>query len=192
MTILRLAVALLAAVPGALAAQAKPHDVDAAHSEINFTAEARLISAHGYFGKWTADIAYDAAAPANSTVALTIDAASINTRNDRRDGHLRSPDFFDVAKYPTITFTSRRVTPKGGDRVEITGDLTLHGTTREVTIPARTVWYEKGMGRFKGTFSINRKEFGITYDPSINRIDDMVEVSFELAMKERQAAPAKG
>lgn len=183
---IRTALLLLAAVPAALSAQAKPHDVDAAHSEINFIAEARLISAHGFFGKWSADIAYDAAKPENSTVALKIDPASINTRNDRRDGHLKSPDFFDVAKFPEITFTSKRIVPKGNGQFDIVGDLSMHGVTKEVTAPARTIFYEGGRGRFKGSFTVSRKEFGITYDSRMNPIQDVVEVQFELSIVEKK------
>ncbi len=181
------ALALLAVAPAALAAQAKPHDVDAAHSEINFVAEARLISAHGFFGKWTADIAYDAAKPENSTVAINIDPASINTRNDRRDGHLKSPDFFDVAKFPTLTFKSKKIVSKGNGQFDIVGDLTMHGVTKEVTAPSRTVFYEGGRGRFKGSFMISRKEYGIVYDSRMNPIQDMVEVQYEFSIVEKKA-----
>lgn len=182
----RTALVLLVAAPAAIAAQAKPHDVDAAHSEINFVAEARFISAHGFFGKWTADIAYDPAKPENSTVALKIDPASINTRNDRRDGHLRSPDFFDVAKFPEITFASKRVVAKGGGQFDIVGDLTMHGVTKEVTAPARTIFYDGGRGRFKGSFTVNRREYGISYDSRMNPIQDVVEVQFELSIVEKK------
>lgn len=181
---IRAALFLAFAAPVTLAAQAKPHDVDYAHSEINFVAEARLISAHGFFGKWNADINYDAAKPEQSAITLKIDPATINTRNDRRDGHLKSPDFFDVAKYPEITFVSKRVVAKGNGQFDIVGDLSMHGVTKEVVAPARTVFYEGGLGRFKGGFTVNRRDYGITYNSTINPIQDNVEVQFEMTIKE--------
>jgi polyisoprenoid-binding protein YceI len=182
----RLALILGLAAPAAISAQAKPHDIDAAHSEINFVAEARLISAHGFFGKWTADVAYDAAKPENSTIALKIDPASINTRNDRRDGHLKSPDFFDVAKFPEITFASKRVVAKGNGQFDIVGDLTMHGVTKEITAPAKTMFYEGGRGRFKGTLTIKRSEFGVNGNSRMNPIADDIEVQFELSIVEKK------
>jgi polyisoprenoid-binding protein YceI len=96
-------------VTASVAAGARAHTVDAAHSEINFTASSRLLDAHGFFGKWDADVRLDPDAFERSTVRMTIDAASINTRNERRDAHLKGADFFDVATYPTITFASTSI-----------------------------------------------------------------------------------
>ena len=98
---------LLLTVSAVAAAQPKPHIVDRSHSQINFTAEARFLSAPGFFDKWEADIQLDAAKIENSNFKITIDANSINTRNERRDNHLKSKDFFDVATYPQITLVSK-------------------------------------------------------------------------------------
>lgn len=168
----------------------KPHVIDKAHSEINFVADSRLLSAHGFFGKWDADVKLDAANWSNSTVAITIDAASINTRVDMRDNHLKSADFFDVAKYPTITFKSTGVKQLSANKLEITGDLTMKGVTKKVIVPASVVFYEKGAGRFRGALTILRKDFGVSYDPAVNPIENEVQVQWDISLKE--PAPAGG
>lgn len=168
----------------------KPHVIDKAHSEINFVADSRLLSAHGFFGKWDADVKLDAANWSNSTVAITIDAASINTRVDMRDNHLKSADFFDVAKYPTITFKSTGVKQLSANKLEITGDLTMKGVTKKVVVPASVVFYEKGAGRFRGALTILRKDYGVSYDPAVNPIENEVQVQWDISLKE--PAPAGG
>jgi polyisoprenoid-binding protein YceI len=186
----RFAAALL--VPSLIAArpiEPKPHVIDKAHSEINFVADSRMLSAHGFFGKWDADVQLDAANMAASSVSITIDAASINTRVDMRDNHLRSPDFFDVAKYPTITFKSVKITPAAGNKLTIEGDLTVKNVTKRISVPASMMFYDKGVGRFRGQFTILRKDFGITYDAMVNPIENEVQVQWDIAIKE--PAPAK-
>lgn len=167
---------------------AKPHTIDKAHSEINFVADSRMLSAHGFFGKWEADVKLDAAKWENSSVAITIDAASINTRVERRDGHLRSADFFDVEKHPNITFKSVSVKQAGANRLDITGDLTVRGTTKRITVPATMVFYEGGMGRFKGEFAINRMDYGVSYDSKLNPIQNEVKVQWDIALAEPKPA----
>ena len=169
--------------------EAKPHVIDKAHSEINFVADSRMLSAHGFFGKWDADVKLDAARYENSSVAITIDAASINTRVDMRDNHLRSADFFDVAKYPTITFKSTGVKQTAANKLEITGDLTVKGVTKKIVVPASVMFYDKGVGRFRGTLTILRKDFGVSYDPAVNPIENEVQVQWDIALKE--PVPAK-
>lgn len=169
--------------------EVKPHVIDKAHSEINFVADSRMLSAHGFFGKWDADVKLDATKYENSTVAITIDAASINTRVDMRDNHLRSPDFFDVAKYPTITFKSTGVKQTAANKLEISGDLTVKGVTKKIVVPASVMFYDKGVGRFRGTLTLLRKDFGVSYDPAVNPIENEVQVQWDIALKE--PAPAK-
>lgn len=169
--------------------EAKPHVIDKAHSEINFVADSRMLSAHGFFGKWDADVKLDAAKYENSSVSITIDAASINTRVDMRDNHLRGADFFDVAKYPTITFKSTGVKQLAANKLEITGDLTVKGVTKKIVVPASVMFYDKGVGRFRGTLTILRKDFGVSYDPAVNPIENEVQVQWDIALKE--PAPAK-
>jgi polyisoprenoid-binding protein YceI len=180
--------AALLALPILVAArpqpEVKPHVIDKAHSEINFIADSRLLSAHGHFAKWDADVKLDAAKWENSTVSITIDAASINTRQERRDGHLRSADFFDVEKHPTITFKSVSVKQAGTNKLDIVGDLTVRGTTRRITVPAQMVFYEGGMGRFRGQFAINRQDYGVSYDSKVNPIQNEVQVQWDIALAE--------
>lgn len=169
-------------------AEPKVHVVDKSHSEINFVADSRLLSAHGFFGTWNADVKLDAANWNASSVSITIDASSINTRNDRRDGHLKSADFFDVANHPNVTFKSVSVTSAGENKLNIVGDLTVRGVTKRVTVPATMMFYEEGSGRFRGTFSIMRKDFGIAYDSKLNPIQNEVQVQWDIALSEPKPA----
>ncbi len=180
--------AMMAALPFV---DVKPHVIDKAHSQINFVADSRLISAHGYFAKWDADVKLDATNWSASTVAITIDATSLNTRVDMRDNHLRSPDFFDVAKFPTITFTSVSVTNVAEGKLDIAGDLTIRGVTKRIVVPATAVFYEKGAGRFRGQFAINRKDYGVAYDSMVNPIENEVQVQWDMAISEPKPAAAK-
>ncbi|HEY5490777.1 MAG TPA: YceI family protein [Gemmatimonadaceae bacterium] len=162
---------------------------DGAHSEINFVAEARLLDAHGFWDKWDADIMFNPTAWEKSSVKLVIETKSVNTRNERRDNHLRSKDFFFADSFPQITFTSKIVNKLSDTRLNVTGDLTIRGITKPVTIPATLVfWDDKAqMGRFKGSFTIVRTDFGVGYSPPGNPIADDVVVSFNLTFR---AAPA--
>ncbi len=167
-------------------ADARPVDIDKAHSEINFTASSRFLDAHGRFNKWDADIALDPAAFEHSTVRLSIDPASIDTHSERRDAHLKTPDFFDVAKYPAITFVSKSIDKSSPTAGTITGDLTMHGVTRSVQVPVSAVFYESGRGRFRGAFSIARRDYGLSYDSRMNPIGDTVEVQFNMSVVEKK------
>ena len=160
-----------------------PHVIDKAHSEINFVADSRMLSAHGFFGKWDASVALDPQNWEASTVAITIDASSINTRVEMRDNHLRSPDFLDVANHPTITFKSASIRKTGENKVDITGDLTMRGNTTRIVVPATLVFYEGVQGRFRGGFTLNRKDFGVAYDSSVNPIENEVQVQWDIVLK---------
>lgn len=180
-----LVAATLIFAPAALA-QKRAFDFDRSHSEINFIAEARLVSAHGFFGTFEGDIQLDKADLANSSISLTIDAASINTRNDRRDNHLRSADFFDAANHPKITFVSNKITKVDEKTISIAGEMTIRGVTKPVVVPLQVIFWGDGDGRFKGTFNISRKEYGITYNSQANPIEDMVTVQFDFHVVDRQ------
>ena len=189
MTALRRLSALVA-MPFVLAAAplAGPtvHVIDKAHSQINFVADSRLLSAHGYFEKWEANIQLDPANLEASSVSITIDASSLNTRVTMRDNHLRSDAFFDVAKHPTITFKSVGVKKTENPKIwDIAGDLTIRGTTKRVSVPAFLVFYDKGAGRFRGLFTVNRKDYGLSFDPPLNPIENEVQVQWDFAFKEQ-------
>jgi len=162
---------------------------DGAHSEINFVAESRLLDAHGYWEKWDADIAFNPKEWDKSTVKLVIDAASVNTRVAARDKHLRSKDFFNVDSFPQITFVSKLVNKVSDTRLNLTGDLTIRGVTKPVTIPATLVFWDEPSqtGRVKGQFTIVRSEYGISFNSRMNPIADDVAVAFNITF--RQAPP---
>jgi polyisoprenoid-binding protein YceI len=168
-------------------AQPRPHIVDHAHSQINFVAEARFISAHGYFDKWEAEVQLDPAKIENSSFKITIEAASINTRVARRDDHLRSKDFFDVATYPQITLVSKKITKTGDQTYAVAGDLTLRGVTKQLDVEVTKVFYENNRGRFRASFRINRKAFGISYDSKMNPIEDIVQVQVDINVLDKEA-----
>ena len=171
-----------------LSAGPAPHLIDPPHSQINFVAEARFISCHGFFDKWQAEVQLDPQKVESSSVKITIDAASINTRVQQRDNHLRSKDFFAVDQFPQITFVSKKINKAGPNKYGIVGDLTLRGVTREVEVPAEMVFYDKNRGRFRGSFQLNRKEYGINFDSAMNSIQDMVQVQFDINVLDKEAA----
>ncbi|HEX2488252.1 MAG TPA: YceI family protein [Blastocatellia bacterium] len=178
---------LLLLTAGAVSAQTRPHTVDHAHSQINFVAEARFISAHGHFDKWDAEVQLDPAKIENSSFKITIEAASINTRIQRRDDHLRGKDFFDVATYPQITLVSKKITKTGDGTYTVVGDLTLRGVTKQIEIQINQVFYEGIRGRFRATFPINRKDFGMTYNSNMNRIEDVVQAQVDINVLDKEA-----
>ncbi len=178
---LLLAPALVAATP-ATAPERFVRDV--AHSQLNFVAESRLLSAHGTFQKWDAEILFDAANVEATSLKITIDAASIDTRIERRDAHLKSNDFFAVDSFPQITFVSTFVNNASeGGRLRITGDLTIRGKTKRITIPARLNFFDaqNQMGRVTGEFTIDRSEFGVSFQSPVNPIENEVKVQFDVA-----------
>lgn len=176
------AVSLLAAPA---MAERRAYVFDKAHSQINFIAEARIFSAHGFFGTFDGDIQINPQDLADSSVTITIDAASINTRDERRDNHLRTADFFDTANHPQITFVSRKVSKSGNDAISIEGDMTIRGNTKPVVVPLIIKFFEGGRGRFTGEFKINRKDFGVSYNSQANPIDDMVTIQMDLNLRDK-------
>ena len=149
-------------------AQPKTYDVDGAHSRVGFSVtHLQLSEVEGRFGNYQGTINWDADKPANSKIKFTVKADSIDTGNDQRDGHLKSPDFFDTAKYPTLTFETTSVEPLSGNRYALTGDLTMHGVTKRVTVPATIKGPVDAMGQgnlslgFSTSFKVNRIDYGV-------------------------------
>jgi polyisoprenoid-binding protein YceI len=148
--------------------------IDPDHSSFQFKVRHLMVSnVKGDFTKVKGAVTMDDKDISNLNVELTIEAASVNTGHAKRDEHLRAADFFDVAKYPTITFVSKKVMKDGPDRLKVTGDLTMHGVTREVTVTVEgpTQEVKDPWGNFRrgatGTARINRKDFGLTWNRAL-------------------------
>ena len=175
------AFALVMALP-ALAADT--YKIDAVHSEVSFRIRHLVSKTSGRFAKYDGTIVVDNADASKSSVNVTIDATSLNTDNAKRDGHLASPDFFDVAKYPTLTFKSTSVKEVAKGKLEVTGAFTLHGVTKTITIPVTNLGTSAGMkpgtfvAGFEGKVEIKRSEYGMTtYLPAVG---DEVEISLNI------------
>ena len=179
----------LAIVPSLMAAAVaiapQPFVRDIAHSQLNFIAESQLVDAHGTFDSWDAEIMFDPEQVEASSVVITIDAKSINTRIIPRDNHLKSNDFFATDSFPTITFKSAFINALADDRVNITGDLTIRGRTKRITIPSRLVFFDatRKLGRVKGQTTIDRHDFGVSFQPPLNRINPEIQLQFDISFK---------
>ena len=183
------AMVLCLAAPGL--ALSAPWEFDAAHTGVHFKVRHLMVShVRGDFEKFSGKIVYDESDVTKSTADITIEAASINTRVAKRDEHLRSPDFLDAAKYPAITFKSKKVEKAGDGRLKMTGDLTIKGVTKEVALhiegptpPVKDPW---GNARVGGTATakINRKDFGLTWNAALETggvaVGDEVDITIDL------------
>ena len=152
-------------------ASATTWNIDSDHSNIGFKVRHLMVSnVKGSFEKNSGVVTIDDKDITKSKVSVTIDTASVNTNVAKRDEHLRSADFFDVAKYPTMTFVSRKVAKAGKGKLKVTGDLTLHGITKEVVLDVEGLSKESKdpWGNFRSgtvaTTKINRKDFGLVYN----------------------------
>lgn len=183
------AAALSLAAPGLLLAA--PWQFDAEHTGVHFKVRHLMVSfVRGEFEKASGKIVYDEADVTKSSADITIDAASINTRVEKRDAHLRGPDFLDVAKYPTITFTSRKVEKAANGTLRMTGDLTIRGVTKEVVLtvegPSPAVldpWGNLRVGGQAAT-TIRRKDFGLVWNAALETggvvVGDEVEITIDV------------
>ena len=148
--------------------------LDPAHSVAEFKVRHMMISnVKGQFTGITGVLTLDESDIASSHVAATIDASTINTREAQRDEHLRSADFFDVEKYPALSFRSEQVKRTGADELAVTGDLTIHGVTRQITFQVegptaagKDPWGNTRLG-LSATTKINRKDFGLTWNAAL-------------------------
>ena len=167
-------------------------ELDTAHTGVHFKVRHLMVSyVRGDFEKISGKIVYDEQDVSKSSADITIDASSINTRVAKRDDHLRSPDFLDVAKHPVITFKSKRVEKAGDGILKMTGDLTIRGVTREVTLtvegPTPAIKDLQGKARVGGTAStkIDRKDFGLTWNKAIEAgvvVGDEVEITIDVEL----------
>ncbi|HRE47292.1 MAG TPA: YceI family protein [Aggregatilineales bacterium] len=162
---------------------------ESGHTRANFSVRHMMITnVRGQFEDVTGTLEFDAENPANSRVEAQIHANSINTGSDQRDGHLRSPDFFDVANYPVITFKSTRVEPTGKDSAKIHGELTIRAKTLPVVLDAEFLGEtinpfggDKRLG-FTGKTKINREDYGLTWNVALETGGWLVgkEITIEL------------
>ena len=175
--------------------------IDSAHSEINFWVRHLMISkVRGQFEKFSGEINFDADNPANTTVAITIEASSINTREAQRDGHLKSPDFLDAENFPTLTFTSKRVELDSNYRGRLIGDLTIRGVTNEVTLvveyagQAKSPWGTTSAG-FSASTKINRKDWGLTWNQALETggvlVGDEINIDIEIEIVQQAETEAE-
>lgn len=180
------AAAALAAAP---AAAADTWVVDSSHTDVDFAVRHMMITnVKGNFGKFEGTLQYDPKNVEKTTIQGKIDTASINTDDVKRDEHLRSPDFFDVAAHPTITFESTKVVKDGKKGHAIVGKLTMRGVTKEVKLPVeftgpvKDPWGNERIG-FSASTTVNRHDFGISWNKTLDQggvlVGDEVKISIE-------------
>jgi polyisoprenoid-binding protein YceI len=149
------------------------YTIDYQHSDVSFSVRHMVFAkVRGHFTKWTADLAFDPANPTASSVSVTMDAGSIDTREAQRDGHLKSPDFLDAEKYPQITFKSTKVEKAGDKKYAVTGDLTIHGTTKPVKLDVEELgggkdpWGNQRVA-FAAKARVDRGDFGLKWNQAL-------------------------
>jgi polyisoprenoid-binding protein YceI len=183
-----------ASTPGGIAADSAADGlvtwrIDANHSGLTFRVRHLVSRVPGTFDRWTADLRADPSDWTTGSVTVNIETASINTRQEKRDNHLRSDDFFDAVNHPAITFRSRKITPDG-DRLRIEGDLTIRGITKPVVLDAEVVALTAGADGsrrvgFHATTRVNRHDFGVSWNRAAEGgglvLADDVDIEIDLA-----------
>jgi polyisoprenoid-binding protein YceI len=165
--------------------------IDAAHSRFGFVARHAMVTkVRGSFNEFEGTATIDGANPENSSVQVSIAVDSIDTRNQQRDDHIRTNDFLDVATYPTITFASTTIKHAGGNDFEVTGDLTIRGVTKSITLPlefqgaASDPFGNERIG-FEGSVVINRKDWGVNWNAALEAggvlVSEKVTLEFEIS-----------
>ena len=166
-------------------------NIDPVHSVVEFKVKHMMISnVKGQFAGIKGTLTYNEQSVTDSHVEVTIDAASVSTQEPQRDAHLKSADFFDVEKFPTLSFKSTRVSRTGDGELKVAGDLTLHGVTRPVVLalegptpPAKDPWGNSRIA-ISATTRINRKDFGLTYNAALETggilVGEEVTISLEI------------
>lgn len=163
--------------------------IDPAHTSIAFSARHAMVAkVRGNFTQFEGQFSIDSANLAASAAAITIQAASIDTDNADRDGHLKSADFLDVEQFPTLTFTSTSVS-QSGSTYHVTGDLSIHGITKQITVPFELVgvsqdpWGNTKIG-FEAETEISRKDFGLTWNAALETggvlVSDTIKLSLDV------------
>jgi polyisoprenoid-binding protein YceI len=175
-------------------------DFDLSHSSINFHVRHLMVSkVHGRFSAWHGTLELDDEDLTRSRVEVSIEAASIDTKDEKRDAHLRSPDFLEVEKFPAITFKSTQITREGDEEYKVVGDLTIHGVTRAVTLEVEgggrvtDPWGGTRTG-FSAKTSISRKDFGLTWNMALEAggflVGDKLDINLEIEAVKKSASAA--
>jgi polyisoprenoid-binding protein YceI len=190
------AVAALTAL-AALPSRADTFAVDPGHSEVSFQIRHLVSQVRGRFNDFSGTVQLDAKNLAASSVDFHIKVTSIDTNVADRDKHLRSADFFDVAKFPEITFTSESIAAAGKDKYNVTGSLTMHGVTKKVTLPVtlggqvKDPWGNTRAG-FEGKGEISRKEWGLEWNAALETggvlVSDKVKITLDVSAVKRAQA----
>jgi polyisoprenoid-binding protein YceI len=195
----KLIASLLAIAPALALGAPTTWNLDASHSQVGFAVKHLVISnVRGEFKKYEGKVVLDDADVTRSTVEAVIDVNSLDTGVADRDGHLKSPDFLDVAKHPSITFKSTKIAKAGKDGLKVTGDLTLHGVTKPVALDVTTTPEVKGMfgesrRGFSATTKISRKDYGLTWNKLVEAgpaVGDEITIALDLEVVKDQPKTA--
>jgi len=164
-------------------------EIDTSHSSVGFSVRHMMFAkVHGTFKQWSANLSLDDQDFTKSSVKATLEVASIDTNEAKRDGHLKSPDFFDAEKNPKITFESKSVKKLDGERLEVMGDLSLHGVTKPVTLAARL----EGRGKdpwggeriaFHASTTIDRSDYGLSWNQVLEAGGVLVGTKIEIEIE---------
>jgi polyisoprenoid-binding protein YceI len=175
---------------------AQTWQIDKAHSDIFFTVRHMVITkVRGRFTKWDGTLILDEQDWSKSRVEVSIDAASINTNDEKRDGHLKSADFLDAQKFPKLTFKSTKVEKASGDKLKVTGELTIRDVTRSVTLDvevlgkAKDPWGNNKIA-FNGKVAIQREEFGAKWNQALETGGVLVGKQVDIDLELQAIAPA--
>lgn len=191
-----------AQAPAAPAGGPNTWTIDTSHTQAGFAVKHMMVSTvRGSFGKTEGTIEYDGKNVASIKADATIDTTTITTNNEKRDTHLKSADFFDVAKFPTITFKSKRAEAAGAGKFKLVGDLTMRGVTKEVTLdvegPTQPL-IAQGRARIgaTATLKVNRQDYGVSWSRALDGggvvVSDEVVITLELELMKPVAAAATG
>ncbi|WP_240475380.1 YceI family protein [Vulgatibacter incomptus] len=182
---------------------AASYQIDPTHSTAQFKVRHMMVShVRGEFTALSGTIQFDKNAPEKIAIDATVDATTINTRDAKRDGHLKSADFFDVEKFPSLTFKSKSAKAAGPNKLEVLGDLTMHGVTKTVTLvveglenEVKDPWGGVRMGA-TGTTKVNRKDFGLNWNAALEAggvmVGDDVTITIDVELvKQAESSAAK-
>ena len=183
-----------------MSTQTTTWNIDPTHAEVAFAVRHLMLSTvRGRFGAVSGSVKWNDAEPSKSAVDVTIDVKSIDTRQEMRDNHLRSPDFFDAANHPTIHFVSKRVEGELSGDFRVVGDLTIRGTTKEISLDVslqgrgRDPWGHERAG-FEAKGKINRSEFGLTWNQALETggvaVGDEIKISIDVELVKQAAQTA--